>query len=185
MSSSSILNSVFTLYITHLLHFLTIFFFLSLPFPFPPLPNLRWREAARCFWNAKTKMNLTWVLRLLSLEYLNEINDAGRNSSSLTSWSAKSHVELSLRGMTFPAASPLSCGPAAPKHCLMNVYFLQEVKRQAHPYSSGPKSTKTQVFPSNKLSALSPKVSGEALRLWQSCLPQNRCGSVLPASAPR
>lgn len=125
------------------------------------------------------------MLRLLSLEYLNEINDAGRNSSSLTYWSAKSHVELSLGGMTLPAASPLSCGPAAPQHRLMNVYFLQEVKRQAHPYSSGPKSTKTQVFPSDKLSALSPKVSGAAWRLWRCRLPRNGCGSVFPASAPQ
>lgn len=46
------------------------------------------------------------------LEYLNEINDAGENTGSLTYWSCECHVELSLRRM-IP-----SCHPAVLPSCL-------------------------------------------------------------------
>lgn len=58
--SSWILNSGLTLYITHLLHFLTIF----LSVFFPSYPLIHFKEAARPFSDGKT-MNLTRAQSLL------------------------------------------------------------------------------------------------------------------------
>ena len=69
----------------------------------------------------------------------------------------------------FSAAIPLSCCPATPQYRLTNVYLLQEVKRQAHPYCLGPKSTKTQVFPSNELAHSNPRFQ----------VRHQNCGSVV------
>lgn len=115
--SSWIFNSGLAVFITHLLQFLTIF--PSLFFPSYSLNSFQGGcQAISRGENNESNSSSEQTL----LEYLNEINDAGENTGSLTYWRAECHVGLSLRRMIpscrpavlpswHPGTLPWTCSP--------------------------------------------------------------------------
>ena len=119
-------------------------FFPSLPISSPLSPYLT--KAARPFLERKDEMNLTWG-GLLSLEYLNEINDA--DGTPFPWHIVVPRAMYSCHSEEWLPSHHLAVLPSShPQHLLMNVYCPEEVRRQVHPHCSGAKIKEGTGIPS-------------------------------------
>lgn len=112
-------------------------FFFFLPSFLPPPPHL-WK-AARAFLEHEdeNESNLSREATLSGIFKWDKWRQSERQFPDIL------ECQEPCRAVTqkndFPAAILLSCSPATPQHLLMNVYFLQEVRKRAHPYGWGTK----------------------------------------------